>query len=255
MRPLLAATILLFAVTLGALEQRGAADTDSLPMPRRLNDNDGVAFSPTEFEHLLQKLKSEREGLNSDWQALRKRNTTAEPTVEIEQKRLETLMQKALDDLRRRRQNPAPTTSLGAETIKNKIEAVPEDPKKVDNPAPALEGKTDQRPGAVDVLAQAHALMRSKQYEEALATFQQVDLKGKKINERAPILYLTACCLLYLGKTKEAADLLQETANYRGDEKLANYAQWQLEMMRWQRDAAQRLQDIRQRRQALEAAK
>ena len=94
--------------------------------------------------------------------------------------------------------------------------------------------------------------MRSKQYEEALTTFQQVDLKGKKANERAPVQYLKACCLMHLGKSKDAAELLQEVANNRGDEKLAGYAQAQLEMLRWQRDVAQRLQDIRDRYQALE---
>ena len=94
--------------------------------------------------------------------------------------------------------------------------------------------------------------MRSKQYEEALTSFQQMDLKGKKVNERAPVQYLKACCLLHLGKPNEAAELLQEVANYRGDEKLAGYAQWELEMLRWHRDVAQKLQDIRQRHKPLE---
>jgi hypothetical protein len=246
--------ILLLGVSLGTLQQRGAADTDPLPTPRRLSDDEEF-FSPAEFGQLLQKLKTEREGLNSDWLALRKRNSTPEPSVEAEQKRFESLMQKALEDLRERRLHPGSSSPLGSEAAKKKTEAEPEEPKKMDNAAPAPEGKAEKSPGAVDVLAQAHTLMRSKQYEEALATFQQVDLKGKKINERTPIQYLKACCLLHLGKTKEAGEVLQEVANYRSDEKVAGYAQWHLEMMRWQRDVAQRLQEIRQRRQALETDK
>ena len=50
----------------------------------------------------------------------------------------------------------------------------------------------------------------------------------------------------------EAVALLREAANARGDDKLAGIAQWQLEMVRWQRDTQARLQQFRDRRLALE---
>ena len=64
--------------------------------------------------------------------------------------------------------------------------------------------------------------------------------------------YLMALCLLHLGKNDDALPLLREVANSRGDDKLAGYAQWELEMLRWHKDVQERLQDIRRRRGALE---
>ena len=162
-------------------------------------------------------------------------------------------MQKALDDLRQRRVKVGVSAPFSQESPKKKADDDPEEPKKKEDVAPAV--KANKPAPAIDYLAQAHTLMKAKRYEEALATFQQVDLKGKKVNERTPIQYLKACCLLHLGKPKEATEVLQEVANYRSDERVAGYAQWQLEMLRWQRDVALRLQEFRQRREALEPSK
>ncbi len=49
-----------------------------------------------------------------------------------------------------------------------------------------------------------------------------------------------AICLLHLGKAEEATALFRDVANSRGDEKLAGYAQWQLELLRWQRDVQEK---------------
>jgi hypothetical protein len=67
-----------------------------------------------------------------------------------------------------------------------------------------------------------------------------------------PVLYLMACCLVQLGKADDAILLLRDAANSRGDEQVAGHAQWQLEMVRWQRDTRERLHDIRQRVKATE---
>jgi hypothetical protein len=251
MRYRLVALGVLFAVALGVLLESGMALAQPLPMPRRVVDEDSDSFSPADFERLLHKLKAEREGLSADWQSLRKRNTPPEPALEVEQKRFEMHLQKALEDLRKRRNQPVPVGPPAADVAKKPPEPETTENKKPELVPPPTDGPGDKVAGPVDVMAQAHMLMRSKQYEDALATFQQVDLKGKKANERAPVQYLKACCLMHLGKSKEAAELLQEVANYRGDEKVAGYAQSQLEMLRWQRDVAQRLQDIRQRHQAV----
>jgi tetratricopeptide (TPR) repeat protein len=248
--------VLFFAVVLCAPPARGKADTDSPSIPQKQYDDEGDGFSPAEFERMVLKLRAEREGLKSDWLALRKRNTVPEPTLDMEQRRFETLMRKALENLKRQRRNSAQSSSSGPddEPTKN-TEPETTEVKKPEKAAPTTEVQAEKSSGAVDVLAQAHSLMRSKQYEEALAAFQQVDLKGRKANERAPVQYLKAQCLLHLGKSKEAAEILQEVANYRGDEKLAGYAQWHLDMLHWHRDIAQRLQEIRQRHQAVETGK
>jgi tetratricopeptide (TPR) repeat protein len=250
------AMVCLFTAALAVLLERGTVVAQPLPIPRRVADDDGDSSPAAEFERVLQKLRAEREGLSADWQALRKRNTAPEPSVEIEQKRFEMQMQKVLDDLRHRRLPTLPGPAPTFDAAKKKLEpdAAVED-KKPGSVPPLPEGQRDQFTGPVDIMAQAHTLMRSKQYEDALAAFQQVDLKGKKANERAPIQYLRACCLMHLGKSKDAAELLQDVANYKGDERLAGYAQSQLEMLRWQRDVSQRLQDIRQRHQAIEAGR
>ena len=70
------ALVVWFAVALYVLPERSVADNDPVPMPRKMYDDEGDGFSIAEFERRLQKLKTEREGLESDWQALRKRNTT-----------------------------------------------------------------------------------------------------------------------------------------------------------------------------------
>ena len=59
---------------------------------------------------------------------------------------------------------------------------------------------------------------------------------GESPEERAPIQFLMASCLLRLGKNAEAVELLREAANSRIDERTAGYAQWELEMQRWQRE-------------------
>jgi hypothetical protein len=254
MRCPLIATVLL----IGVAQAPNLALAQTLPMPRRVIDDDGDSFSTAEFERILHKLKAEREGLNADWQALHKRNTSVEPSLDMEQKLFEQRMQKALEDLRQRRSanggSPRPVAptaeppKIGPEPL-----PAPKDEKKSELlPPPAQRG--EKEPGPIDALGQAHALMRSRQYGEALAAFHQVDLKLMKSNERAPVQYLKACCCLHLGKSKEAGELLQEVANYRGDEKLAGYAQSQLELLRWQRDISQKLQDIRQRHRAMEPA-
>jgi TolA-binding protein len=255
MRPWHIAFGVFFAVALGVVLEPAKAMAQPFPMPRRVADDDSDSFSPLDFERMLQKLKAEREGLSSDWQALRKRNTVPEPSLESEQKRFELHLQKALEDLKKRRLPPLPAPPVAPDGAKKPTEHETTENKKPAAVESPPDGPGEKTVGPVDVMAQAHTLMRSKQYEEALATFQQIDLKGKKINERGPIQYLKACCLLHLGKSKDAAELLQEVANYKGDEKLAGYAQTQLEMLRWQRDVAQRLQDIRQRYQALEGTR
>lgn len=233
-----------FAI-LAAATARADSDPDTLPMPRRFNADDDP-ISKADLERTLANLRSERDALSSDLQALqKKRSQPAAPSMEEEQRLFQMHLQKTLNHLQQSRSKaprafpvPGPLTQKSAEP----------EASKQDTP-----GKQSE-PTAVPVnaLAQAHALLRVQQYDEALATFQQIDVKGKKAEERAPIQYLKACCLLHLGRSKEASELFTEVANYRGDEVLAGYAQWTLDALRWQREVDRRLQEIRDRRSAVE---
>jgi hypothetical protein len=230
------------------------AQPGTLPMPRVWNDDQCQRFSPAEFERQLRELKKERAALVAEWQALIKRS--AEVTV---RKDNEAQLETQLKDILRRLQQSRgvadgppllPPAELAIEKIMDKSSSLQGDLKKPDEaPAPRNESEAA---GPVDVLAQAHTLFRVHRYEEALACFRLVDLKGKKAEARAPIQYLMAVCLVHLGKDEQALPLLRDVANSRGDERLAGYAQWQLEMLRWQRDVQERLGEQRGRRLALE---
>jgi tetratricopeptide (TPR) repeat protein len=247
-------SLLLFALTavagVAAQERNGVDPPYTLPMPRRVHDDDFPSFSESDLEQLRLKLKVERERLNSDWQTLKKRNTVPSIPVDVERSKLEAQLRGLLKRLQEKAKpdadhsppiEPKKSESATKETETKPIEKTPAQSAVL---SPAVE--------VVDPLAQAHALMRNRQYDEALNAFEQIDLKVRKSGDRAPIQYLKACCLLNLGKTKEAGDLLQEVANTRADEKLAGYAQMQLEAQRWRRDLDQRLEEVRQRQKAVE---
>jgi hypothetical protein len=230
------------------------AQPGTLPMPRVWNEDSCKKFSAADFERQLQQLKAERSALVAEWQALVKRS--AEVTVRKDSEaHLETQLKDILRRLQQSRDGAEtpplrPPGELAIEKIMDNTSGSQGNLKKGDDAAaPRREGE----PGSViDVLAQAHTLFRVHHYEEALACFRLVDLKGKKAEARAPIQYLMAVCLLHLGKDEQALPLLRDVANSRGDEKLAGYAQWQLEMLRWQRDIQDRLGEQRGRRLALE---
>jgi hypothetical protein len=230
------------------------AQPGTLPMPRVWNEDSCKKFSAAEFLRQLQELKAERSALVSEWQALVKRS--AEVTV---RKDSEAHLEAQLKDILRRLQQSRgvtgptplrPPAELAIEKIMDTTPGLQADLKKGDADAPP---RNEGEPGGpVDVLAQAHTLFRVHRYEEALACFRLVDLKGKKAEARAPIQYLMAVCLLHLGKQEQALPLLRDVANSRGDDRLAGYAQWELEMLRWQRDIQDRLGELRGRRLALE---
>jgi tetratricopeptide (TPR) repeat protein len=233
------------------------ADTFTLPMPSVKEGDECKKYSAAEFEQLLQQLKSERSALRAEWNAVTKRGLPQAPSADADTQ-LQNQLKQALERLKK---GPSETVQLPAapkqlELDKQKIEPV-QPSEKTDKKAeelaqPAKEKSQPPPENPVDPLAQAHALFRTHRYEEALASFRQVDLKGRKAEARAPIQYLMAICLLHVGKSQEAVSLLREVANSRGDEKLAGYSQWELELLRWQRDVSERLDAQRQRRKAVE---
>ena len=224
---------------------------DPLPMPRILDYDDVPKISSAEFARLLQQMKAEREALRSDWQSLVRKNSGPPRNVDQD---LHVQLKQILDHLQRRGSGapPASPPQTGPPDVPREVKDPPTGGSEKPPPAPEVEKHTGPASTSVDVVSQAQALFRARQYDEALSSFRLIDLKGQKAAVRAPVEYLMALCLLHLGKNEEALPLLREVANSRGDEKLAGHAQWHLEMLRWQRDIQDRLQEIRQRRASLE---
>ena len=228
------------------------ADSDTLPMPRAWRDEGRKTFSAAEFERSLQQLKTERAALLAEWKALVKRSAAAVPRGAGDNQ-LQSQLKDVLERLQQKRA-PVPAPPKELEITGKKIEPVPAAPAKTTEAAapPKADGASEIGTEPIDALSEAHTLFRARRYEEALTYFRRVDLKGKKAEARAPVQYLMAICLLHLGKAEEALPVFRDVANSRGDEKLASYAQWQLEMLRWQREVQDKLQGHRERRLALE---
>jgi tetratricopeptide (TPR) repeat protein len=154
-----------------------------------------------------------------------------------------------IDELKRQQRERANLTSTPAQP---KQDPIPEPKKELEHETKANPIEPPLGAIPVDPVYLAQTLFRGQRYEEALTEFRKIDLKGKKQEERAPIIYLTAECLQRLGKTDEAIAMLRDVANSKGDEHMAEYAQWQIENLRWQRATQNSLQAIRSRLEELE---
>jgi tetratricopeptide (TPR) repeat protein len=218
------------------------------------------APSLAELQEHLRLLRAERKSLDADaTEGARHAKAAAGPTATEFMKlrlRLEELLLKL-----GKRAPPAPARSSSqAGSNQAPVGVVPSPAVGAKTAAKAAkEPSNKQGPAAAsDVgqpaarLALAHALFEAGNYEQALEAFRSISLTGMKVDERAPLQYLTATCLRKLGKIDEAAALYREVANLRGDEQVAACAQWQLSLLRWQAELASRLRDVRQRREALE---
>ena len=231
------------------------AQPDFPPRPRLVDDTGCARFPAEEFDKLLHELKAERERLETEREGKRPQrrpppSTASQPSAEAKQ--LAAQLRQALQKLRQERDDHAPAphgldkeVEHAPNAKEHKVEAHEAKSSHEDKPHAAP-------PGPLDPLGLAHSLMRTGQYEEAWNAFDKVELIGKKANERAPIFYLKAICKIHLGKFDDAKSLLRDVANIKGDESLAQCAQWHLESIRWQREARDKLESYRQRRAALE---
>jgi len=104
----------------------------------------------------------------------------------------------------------------------------------------------------LDPMGLAQALFQTGDYESALATYRLLDLTSLGKVDRPAAQYMMATCLRKLGKLDEAAVLYREVVNAKEDEALAECAQWQLSAFRWRHDLEGQLEQLRQRRQAME---
>jgi tetratricopeptide (TPR) repeat protein len=249
-RNLMILTIVLEVLAIGCVKTPSAAQ--ELPLPRLVPADDGP-FSMNDFQRIVSQLKAEREGLDADWKTVTRRLSAPPPRDEQDLEKLQLWMERLERERIAKAKQKSPTPQ----------HAVPEPPvpmpvaekKKIDEPPtpmPVVQETKDSRPGPVDQLHLGQTLFRVERYEEALEVFRKIDLKGKRPEERVPIVYMTAKCLFHLGKADDAITMLRTAANAPGDERIAGYAQWQIEVLRWYRDAESRLGDVRQRRLATE---
>jgi len=216
-------------------------------IPALPSEDDGT-YSPSNFKRALSDLRAEREALDAEWRAITKRLSMPQPSDVPDLDRLHLKIKELVARLQRERME-LKATPTAAPNIQPKNETPRPEPKKTPDPEsiPTKPAAPTSSNGPVDVVQLAQTLFRAERYEEALGVFRSVDLKGKKPEERAPIVYLTADCLHRLGKTDEAVAMLREVANSRGDEHMAEYAQWQIENLRWHREVQNKLADIRRR--------
>jgi tetratricopeptide (TPR) repeat protein len=254
MKPSRWATGLFIALALGFCIVEAPANEPPRIVPRRLDDDNGK-YTAEDFERLLSKLKSERDALDADWKSLSKRLSAGKASSDQDVASLQEQLKQILDRIQRDR--PQASKTPAKSPIPIPIPELPTmEPKGTANEgphggAPQLQ-VINQETGAVDLLQLGQTLFRAERYADALTAFRKIELKMRRAEERTPILLMTAVCLHQVGKTDDAIAMLRDAANTRGDERFAGYSQWQLELLRWQRETALKLEDIRQRRLAVE---
>jgi len=229
------------------------ADFPPKPRPLPFLEDECARFASPAFERLLSELKAERDALDEEWKSRSKQRSASNPASDQDHRVLAELLKKSLDRLRSQ-EKKKPALILLPEVDLTPKKPEPPDPKtKGDAGEPKNSAVRDAGlPNGIDPLHLGNVLFRMEKFEDALESFRSIDLKAKKSEERAPIQFLMASCLLHLGKNEAAVELLREVANARGDERTAGYAQWQLEMNRWQREINDHLQNLRRRRLAAE---
>jgi hypothetical protein len=252
-----------------------AAKADELPQPRKLGDA-GTASPPLLLEpppddggkalnalrndvHLLQ---SAREALKTELDAVPAGDacqpTKAEEIAHMKKRLAEALLKLETSQIQKAvKPAPAPVKpaapSQPSPSVGGGQGGGPSPPTAGVVPPHADGPATEPFAGSVvDALALAPVLFQTGDYEGALTAYRLVSPDAVKPAERVTVTYMTAACLRKLGKTDEAATLFREVANAKGEDVLAECAQWQLSAMRWKHDVETTLNELRQRRKALE---
>ncbi len=241
-----------------------AAQADELPQPRKLADA-GTPPPPTPVDppddngRALNTLRDDMRLLQSARAALKAEYDDAAPPADACQvtKADEiSRMKKRLADALLKLEN-----AKIQKAVKDEAPASVKPPAPI-TPAPAVNSSPPKPTGpateplagsVVDAIALAPVLFQAGDYEGALTAYRLVNPETVKPADRATVTYMTAACLRKLGKTDEAATLFREVANAKGEDVLAECAQWQLSAIRWKHDVETTLSELRQRRKALEA--
>jgi TolA-binding protein len=121
-------------------------------------------------------------------------------------------------------------------------------------PSTSAAATIEQGNKPVDPPALAQALFRTGDFDGALRTYRMLDPNQLSRVDRPAVQYMIATCLRRLGKLDEAAAAYRDVINSNDDDVLTECAQWQLNALAWRRDLETRLEQLRQRRLALESA-
>jgi tetratricopeptide (TPR) repeat protein len=253
MRSLLFQTFVLVAICICSEPARAQTSVLKPPRPLPLLEEDREPVSSAEIERLLKVLREERNALETEWREMSKRgklgkSTSSDDALKRHAEKLFKLLDKELTQ-NRKKESFAPDPPLPVPETKVEISKKPID----DLPPPKIDDK--QAPIIGDPLHFGQTLFRAGMYAEALTAMEKVELVGMKPEERAPILYIKASCQARLGQSAKAIALFEDVVKVRGDERLIDYARWQLEQLHWHRNVENVLQDIRRRLKAAEKAK
>jgi tetratricopeptide (TPR) repeat protein len=210
----------------------------SLPEPRPLGTPDGDA---AELQRLLGQLRSQRESLRNERSATERETVAPGPLTKNEEEIAR--LRKRMDELTAR----AARRSDGGTPDPRPL---PLD--RDSSPFTLPGGGNAANGGAIDQVAVAQNYFRAGDYEAALDAYRKVPTGNAPAEQRAPTLYMIATCLRKLGRRDEAAKVYREAAGIKGDEFVAECARWQLETLAWRRDMEAQIDQIKQRRKALE---
>jgi hypothetical protein len=223
-----------------------------VPRPLPVLDQQGEPPSRTDIEHLLGILREERKALEAEWNGISKPGAIRKATIGNDTLKVE------IDRLLKRFPNTAPLApsdirpdkANDTTKVTEKGSAIPPATEKV-----ILHRDVAKTTTIGDPLSLAQTLLRAGLYADALAAFEKVEIVGMTPEERAPIIYFKASCQVKLGQNAKAIGLFEDVVKVRGDERLVDYARWQLEQLHWHRNVENVLQDIRQRLKASEKTK
>lgn len=199
----------------------------------------------------LERLRNERTGLQGERSGLDKPLDETEAIGSADRTRLrgrlvELMLKMAAKD--RPRESPAsaaaplvtptPQGQPAARTPRTEVEVPP---------------VTAEPIKPLDPQALADSLYRAGDYAGALSTYGT--LKASKLDREEEIFvqYMTGCCYYQLDRLDDAIAAWREVGSAREDPFLAGVAQWQIGSVRWRREMSQQVQQLRQRREAVEA--
>jgi hypothetical protein len=195
----------LIAVSTGFIPA-GEPDGKTLPPPRPLTEP--------------RKLRSELEALVTEREAARK-ELHDEPTASTERTKLRNEILELIKKMGEKK--PAVAPPVVAPPV-----VAPMPPMPLPGPPKFL---SEDPARTIDPLRMAQNLYRAGEHESALRAFYQIDLNRLAREDRAFVLYMSACYLRNQGKPAEAAVRFREIADLKDDSFLTESSISQLELM------------------------